>query len=91
MVQISILWEGNAISCMKSFGTLTCRLCMAERLAILDKSRNDKENLINSCGEIYGACRHKSKFHRYTMNITSTDDGYNPEKSGECIECVIEN
>jgi hypothetical protein len=57
----------------------------------LDKSRNDKENLINSCGEIYGACRHKSRFHRYIMNITSTDDGSNPENSGECTESVIEN
>ena len=83
MVKMKILWQGKAISCMKSFGQLGCSLCMRERLEILKISeKNANENkLINTCGEIYGACRHKTKFHRYTMNnITSTDDGTYPER-----------
>ena len=56
---------------------------MKERLEILkfsDKNKNQNK-LINTCGEIYGACRHKTRFHRYTMNnTTSTDDGVNPER-----------
>ena len=28
MVKMDILWQGNPISCMKTFGQLNCRLCM---------------------------------------------------------------
>ena len=28
--------------------------------------------MINSCNEVYGACRHKTRFHRYTMNNKNT-------------------
>ena len=38
--------------------------------------------LINSSNEIYGACRHKLKFHRFfKLNNLSADKGVNPEKS----------
>ena len=38
--------------------------------------------LINSSNEIYGACRHKPKFHRFfKLNNLSADEGVNPEKS----------
>ena len=38
--------------------------------------------LINSSNEIYGACRHKPKFHRFfKLNNLSADKGFNPEKS----------
>jgi len=41
--------------------------------------------------EIYGSCRHKTRFHRYTMNaITSTDDGDNPERALGDITNAIE-
>ena len=54
-------------------------------MEILKASREDKENLINSCHEIYGACRHKAKFHRFikngnVTNNTNTDDGGKPER-----------
>jgi hypothetical protein len=29
MMKVKIVWKGNAISCMKSFGKLNCSLCMA--------------------------------------------------------------
>jgi hypothetical protein len=41
--------------------------------------------IINNCNEIYGACRHKMRFHRFlkehtNMKNSSTDEGNKPEK-----------
>ena len=41
--------------------------------------------IINNCNEIYGACRHKTRFHRFlkehtNVKNTSTDEGNKPEK-----------
>ncbi len=35
MIKVKIIWQGNAISCMKLFGKLNCSLCMWERIEIL--------------------------------------------------------
>jgi len=78
---MDILWKGNPISCSKSFGKLNCSLCMKERLLILKAlGDNAEKRLINSNNELYGACRHKSKFHRYTTTNSNTDEGLDPEK-----------
>ena len=72
---------------MKSFGKLNCSLCMNERLQILKAQKSEKfsktKKLINSSRELCGACRHKSKFHRYRFrDPPSTDEGLSsPEKS----------
>ena len=66
-IECSILWQGNPLSTVKTFGTPHCTLCSKERIAILKASRESPQSLINSCSEIYGACRHKPKFHRYTQ------------------------
>ena len=66
MMEISIAWQGNAISCNKSFGKMNCSLCMKERLIILQLSKKDPASIINTSNEFYGACRHKPRFHRYT-------------------------
>jgi len=66
-VSVSILWQGNPISCNKSFGKLNCSLCMKERILILKYSRENPNLIINSNSEFYGACRHKPKFHRYAQ------------------------
>ena len=80
-VKMDILWKGNPILCSKSFGKLNCSLCMKERLLILKTlGDNAKKRLINSNNELYGACRHKPKFHRYTTTNSNTDEGINPEK-----------
>ena len=68
MVEMEILWQGDAIGCMKSFGQLHCNLCMMERIEILKISRKEPEKLIKSKSEIYGACKHKTKFHKYCIN-----------------------
>ena len=60
----------------KLFRKLNCTLCMKERIQILKYSKRDPNSVINSNSEIYGACRHKPRFHRYRPNCTplSTDD-----------------
>ena len=63
-----ILWRGNMISMMKTFGTNWCKLCMKERIEILKRTYKDPTKIINSCNEIYGACKHKANFHRYQEN-----------------------
>ena len=93
---ISVLWQGNPISAVKTFATHNCALCTRERLAILKVSRSKPELLINSCDKIYGACKHKPKFHRFTTNnSTSTDESQEDgkvvptevttEASGRCL------
>ena len=55
---------------------------MAEKLEILKASKKEPQKLINARNEIYGGCRHNTKFHRYTKNRTpSTDDRINPERA----------
>jgi hypothetical protein len=75
-MSVDILWKGNPITTMKTYGTNHCALCMKERMAILEQWKKDKSKLINSKSEIYGACRHRTRFHRLIRNIPpSTDDG----------------
>ena len=81
LIKIDVMWQGDPISCVKSFGKMSCSLCMKERVEILKASKKQPRQLINSRNEIYGACRHKTKFHRFTRNEKpSTDDGVNPER-----------
>ena len=44
---------------------------MEERLTILKKLRDKRVTIINKNSEIYGACRHKTTFHRFFLR---TDD-----------------
>jgi hypothetical protein len=54
--------------------------------------QQEKDKLINSNKEIFGACRHKTKFHRFlrenrTVKPTSTDDGVSQKRvpgGGKC-------
>ena len=95
MVEYEIVWVGDRISAAKSFGKRTCRLCMKERLAILELSEKNPKKMINSRNELYGACRHgsslkvikktESKFHRYRRIVepvkhSSTDEGIKSQK-----------
>ena len=78
---VEILWHGNPISCNKSFGRLTCSLCMKERLEIMKAIREEPGRLINLKNESYGARRHKPRFHRYTKTIPpSADEGQKSRK-----------
>ena len=66
---------------------------MRERIAIHQAMKNEKLEesnlLINSGSELYGACRHKPKFHRYFKPLEScADEGRTagPEKSLNGLE-----
>ena len=82
-IESKVLWQGNPISAVKTFGSPICVLCNKERLAILKQSREKPNLLINSCSEIYGACRHKPRFHRYISARDSTDDSNRMKKSNK--------
>ena len=83
MTEKEIIWQGDPIACVKSFGTKSCVLCMQERCAILKASNTCPDSLINSRNEIFGGCRHIPRFHRFLLNAgpneASTDDGQGPE------------
>jgi len=61
MMEVDILWQGDGIRCMKSFGRADCNLWMKERIEILKLKKNYLKRLINSNNEFYGACSHKTK------------------------------
>ena len=87
-VSMEILWKGNPISYYKSFGKINCSLCMKERLEIFKalKEKGNSKKVINSNNELYGACRHKPRFHRYLNYNSSTDDGRTiPERVNESV------
>ena len=64
--RVEILWQGDPISCMKTFKKVGCKLCMMERVHILKAEKEDCKNLINVNEELFGACKHNAHFHRYT-------------------------
>ena len=72
--RFEVLWQGNPFSCVKSFGTLGCKLCTRERSALLRARWKSPGLLINTNWEIYGACRHKARFHRLFRCVPDTDD-----------------
>ena len=78
---VEIMWEGNPITVMKTFGKPSCSLCMREKINILQSIRRNPKLTINTRSELYGACRHNTRFHRYTNYTISADEGQNsPER-----------
>ena len=43
---------------------------MNEKTEIMKAIQNEPGRLINSKNELYGACRHTPRFHRYTTTIS---------------------
>jgi hypothetical protein len=80
LIECQILWQGNPISIVKTFGKSSCALCNRERMEIVKLSRTIPDKLINSCSEIHGACRHKPRFHRYHEQTPSADERKKREK-----------
>ena len=58
----------NPIGAMKTFTKPNCNLCMQERLTILKKRRDKRVTVMNKNSEIYGACRHKTTFHKFFLS-----------------------
>jgi hypothetical protein len=81
LVKCEIIWQGNPISVVKTFGKNTCALCNREQMEIIKISRSTPNILINSCSKIHGACRQKPRFHRYhKQDNPSADDCKKREK-----------
>jgi hypothetical protein len=74
--KVELLWRGNPLSVVKTFGTRECKLCAKERYEILKQMLRDPNSIINVNNEIYGACRHKPAFHRFCQptQTASTDE-----------------
>mgnify|MGYP001787478984 FL=1 len=90
-ITCSIIWQGNPISVAKTFATKNCALCAKERVAILKQHKSNPQLLINSNNEIYGACRHHPKFHRYVKQTpSSTDESTNDERVNTTHEVTTE-
>ena len=75
-VKVDILWQGDPLSCVKTFGTRGCKLCAKERYAIIKLTRETPNLAINKCNEVHGACRHRPRFHRFdhSGNANSSTD-----------------
>jgi hypothetical protein len=87
-IKCSIIWQGNPINVVKTFGTQNCALCNRERIEILKQSRKNPKSLINSCNEIYGACRHNPKFHRYISRTPGTDESVEDKRVTNLTNCT---
>ena len=85
ILDVDILWEGNPISVCKSFGKDSCSLCMKERILILRENKKDRCRVINTNNEMYGACRHKPRFHRLIKKDIHTEctDEAEPAENGQ--------
>ena len=64
----SILWQGNPLSTVQTFGTPSCKLCSKERLEIYKRARFKRATLINERTNLFEACNHKPSFHRYKVD-----------------------
>ena len=59
------------IGVMKKFKKPNRHICMEERLKILKKIRDKRVTIMNKNSDVYGACRHKTTFHKFLL---STDN-----------------
>jgi len=80
-IKIENLWHGNPLSCVKTFGTRGCKLCSKERMAILNLTRKTPQMAINKCNEVYGACRHRPRFHRFSQSQSESDANASTDES----------
>jgi hypothetical protein len=83
-IKVDILWQGDPLSCLPTFGTRTCKLCAKEWYAIIKLTRMTPHLAINKCNEVHGACRHRPRFHRFDHSEnsnSSTDESVRTKES----------
>ena len=54
---------------------------MKERTHILKRIYSNKQSMINNNSEIYSSCRHKTRFHRFPIFSSGTDESVHGRKS----------
>ena len=74
LMSFKVLHHSNPISAMKTIRTDQLKLCTDEKIRILKNSKKSGTNLINKCSEVYSACRHQTKFHRFPSYNNGTDE-----------------
>ena len=67
-IEYSILWQGNPLATVQTFGTPHCKLCSKERLETYKRARHKRDTLINERTNLFEACLHKPSFHRYKVD-----------------------
>jgi hypothetical protein len=83
LISCSILWKGNPLTAVKSFGRNSCKLCNRERMTIVKACHKDAKGLINSRSELHGACRHIPRFHRLSIKAAPSADEH---KKSEIVD-----
>ena len=86
LLDIDIIKQLDPITASKRFGFDDCSLCMNERVEIIERMfKLGVRRLVNKNMEIYGACRHKAKFHtlEQVKPLHGTDEGKSQKKNHE--------
>jgi hypothetical protein len=87
MMKVKIIWRGAKCDKLHEIIWEIEFFIVYARKEDRDSAHNSSggmENFINHCNEIYGACQHKTRFHRFlkehtNVKNTSTDEGDKPE------------
>ena len=70
-MMFKVVKQLHPIGAMNSFREPNFNLYMEERLTILKKLHEKRVTIMKKNSDIYGACQHKTTFHRLFL---STDD-----------------
>ena len=65
MTSFEILWHGNPLTTVKNFSTYKFKLCIKEKLCILNAKIRLFHKNINKRKELYSRCCHGGNFHNY--------------------------
>ena len=68
ITKFEIFSKVNPIRSMKTWSKSSCTLFMKESLEIVSQSRCRYRQLIKNRSEVYVACRHNPRFHRFTRH-----------------------
>jgi hypothetical protein len=75
LITCSVIWKGDPITAVKTFGKNSCKRCNREIMVIIVKTEyKSPRGLINSRSELHGACHHVPRFHRLTMKTNPSAD-----------------
>ena len=63
----NILSTVKPIDSFKTWGKLSCTLCIKERIEIIDNLQRRYSQIINACSEVYRTCHHITRLHSFTQ------------------------
>jgi hypothetical protein len=86
MITSVIIWKGNPMTVVKSFGKNSCKLYSCERMEIIKHLFDPECWTINSPLDIRGACRHLPRFHRLQLKTFPSADERNKKQKRVSVE-----